>query len=618
MERNRSLTRHVSRLPPDQGAEGTLSFVPELDVGFAISGASIQEAHAIARGKLTATLYVEGDVKKLVHENPEVELWKSPTFKIPLSPIGVIPVKMESQLTVKAGFKLDTSGALTAVMGAGLVATEEVGFRYTAGGMEGVQTFTVEKSSRPPTITDASATVAAKAYLSAIVSLNFYAPAKAGAAAVTLTAQPYVQFDASPVATPAWGLKAGFTADMAVNLRALWKSWTPLPTKRIYEQEWPLLPSPADSTDPVSVDSGKCGDGTRDGAETGADCGGSSTCGPCPTSQGCVDNSDCDPALECLGGSCAAKPPAACTNGTMDAGESQIDCGGSCPGCHADACTQGGDCKSGNCSVENTCSAAFSCSDGVMGGAETAVDCGGGCDGCSEGAACKAAGDCAGHKCLDGSCASVPSNCNDGVLDGDETGPDCGGSCAACTSGAGGTGGGADAGTCPSPHTMCGTACADLQTDERFCGNCQTTCAAGDICQAGACVTGNGGAGGGSGAGGSGGAAGAGETGGGPGTGGTGGAGGCTAGLTDCGGTCVDTQTSPGECGACGTPCSSDNVTPACSAGSCTGACTTGFDDCNRDKRSDGCEKALGTDTDCSACGDACAAQKTCLGGQCQ
>ena len=76
-----------------------------------------------------------------------------------------------------------------------------------------------------------------------------------------------------------------------------------------------------------------------------------------------------------------AGPPTSCTNGERDGDESDVDCGGSCPGCASGgACEQSEDCQSGVCS-EQLC-AASSCSDGVQNGGELEVDCGGDCRFC--------------------------------------------------------------------------------------------------------------------------------------------------------------------------------------------------------------------------------------------
>jgi hypothetical protein len=55
-----------------------------------------------------------------------------------------------------------------------------------------------------------------------------------------------------------------------------------------------------------------------------------------------------------------------------------------------------------------------------------------------------------------------------------------------------------------------------------------------------------------------------------------------TVNLTDCSGACVDTKTSPTNCGACGKVCpTTANGDPTCTNGSCTNDCRQGFGHCD-------------------------------------
>ncbi len=71
-----------------------------------------------------------------------------------------------------------------------------------------------------------------------------------------------------------------------------------------------------------------------------------------------------------------------------------------------------------------------------------------------------------------------------------------------------------------------------------------------------------------------------------------------------------------GDCGACGPNSVCDD--PGTETCSCSGP----FDDCNGTGSGgdlDGCETSIGTDTDCSGCGDDCTALGlSCIGGICQ
>ena len=73
----------------------------------------------------------------------------------------------------------------------------------------------------------------------------------------------------------------------------------------------------------------------------------------CKTTADCKDGLVCDTeSKHCI----APEPtPDACTNGKLDAGETDIDCGGSCPACaNGKKCQNDSDCTSGTC-IAHTC-----------------------------------------------------------------------------------------------------------------------------------------------------------------------------------------------------------------------------------------------------------------------
>lgn len=81
--------------------------------------------------------------------------------------------------------------------------------------------------------------------------------------------------------------------------------------------------------------------------------------------------------------------------------------------------------------------------------------------------------------------------------------------------------------------------------------------------------------------------------------------GGCPKGQTSCGGACIDTQTDPNHCGACGTACDASLV---CASGAC----------CLADEICNGaCTDVLSDPNNCGACGTTCGANQTCAGGGC-
>ncbi len=117
---------------------------------------------------------------------------------------------------------------------------------------------------------------------------------------------------------------------------------------------------------------------------------------------GSAGNGSFGPRVVNTGGDCS---PATCTDGLRNGTESDVDCGGSCPGCATGKqCCAGNDCGALVCQLE-TC-AAPTCTDLVKNGNETDVDCGGGtCPACGTGHACIASSDCQGHVCTGNVCS---------------------------------------------------------------------------------------------------------------------------------------------------------------------------------------------------------------------
>ncbi len=204
-----------------------------------------------------------------------------------------------------------------------------------------------------------------------------------------------------------------------------------------------------------------CSNGTLDPGEADVDCGGSCTA-PCADGQSCSEADDCSSG-SCVDARCAA---ASCSDGVRNQDEADVDCGGSCevrcsPG---QSCSQDADCQAdGICDSSSDTCAALSCDDGQVSGDETDVDCGGSCSGCSAGGTCGADEDCEDGVCSEGACAE-PS-CSDGVANQDETGVDCGGSCDPCTEGFPCVGG-ADCttGVCGASGCAAGGSCCQART----------------------------------------------------------------------------------------------------------------------------------------------------------
>ena len=171
-----------------------------------------------------------------------------------------------------------------------------------------------------------------------------------------------------------------------------------------------------------------CFDTIRNGSESDVDCGGA--CPGCPTGANCRLNGDCGSGV-CIGAMCQAP---SCSDGLTNGDETGRDCGGdTCDPCEVgEGCDDGDDCETMSC-ADGLC-APPGCTDGVMNGDETGVDCGGACPaGCEGGTTCVEASDCISLMCIMETC--ITELCVNEMMDGDETDVDCGGICLGCEDG---------------------------------------------------------------------------------------------------------------------------------------------------------------------------------------
>jgi hypothetical protein len=223
---------------------------------------------------------------------------------------------------------------------------------------------------------------------------------------------------------------------------------------------------PLPTTDDTADDTAgppSCNNGIEDGDETDVDCGGSCDA-DCGGGQGCGGNDDCQ-SNQCGAGMTCEDPPS-CSDGIQSGDETDVDCGGSCPGCDdGEMCIEGADCLSDTC--DNGLCTSPTCRDGLLNGDETDLDCGGSCPGCDDGEMCLEGPDCVSNACDKGIC--TPPTCTDGELNGDETDVDCGGpDCDPCENGEMCTDGpDCQSGTCDD-GTCVGPSCRDgeLNGDE--------------------------------------------------------------------------------------------------------------------------------------------------------
>lgn len=168
-----------------------------------------------------------------------------------------------------------------------------------------------------------------------------------------------------------------------------------------------------------------CYNKREDGDETDVDCGGD--CDGCANGDNCLLGSDCDSGF-CNASNKCAEPR--CDDSLKNGYETDVDCGGSkCKKCDVGKyCNENRDCKTNNCDASTgKCAEVLDeCENGELDPRETDIDCGGNCPGCGVGKSCDSDSDCiTTAECKDGVCTlrRIDSD-GDGIFDGEDNCPD--------------------------------------------------------------------------------------------------------------------------------------------------------------------------------------------------
>lgn len=295
---------------------------------------------------------------------------------------------------------------------------------------------------------------------------------------------------------------------------------------------------------------------------------GSVLCGnSCVNGDSCGEQ--CSDGFSCQAGSCEAiecDALALCGNACVDLQTSTQHCG------ECDApCGEGQTCQAGACA----CDSGIACGERCVDEQTDSAHCGA-CDVvCSIGQQC-VAGTCEAISCAEGT-ELCGSECIDPLSDPNH--------CGGCTTGIWGDGSAPaycerQPCECPQDRTACTvdglTACVDTQTSRDHCGGCDLACASDQDCVSGSCAA---------------------RT--------------CPEGTTACNGGCVYGS-------SCGERCDEGF---SCATGSC--ACTAGTDPAVCAEQGDASSYGVCVDRDsdpyhCGACGNACATGEECNAGVCE
>lgn len=174
----------------------------------------------------------------------------------------------------------------------------------------------------------------------------------------------------------------------------------------------------------TSLSPAGCRNNRKDGSETDIDCGGS--CTDCGIGKSCSIDTDCSSNFCNSSNKCAS---ASCNDDIRNGKETDVDCGGSCKKCEVDQyCSKNSDCKTNNCDVgSGKCEAVSNkCENDLLDVGETDIDCGGSCPLCGIGKSCDSSADCiSSAECKNGVCTGKAGDSDgDGVKDDTDNCPD--------------------------------------------------------------------------------------------------------------------------------------------------------------------------------------------------
>ncbi|MCA9655576.1 MAG: hypothetical protein KC501_37045 [Myxococcales bacterium] len=126
---------------------------------------------------------------------------------------------------------------------------------------------------------------------------------------------------------------------------------------------------------------------------------------------------------------------------------------------------------------------------------------------------------------------------------------------------------------CTPPELECAGQCVDIGSSSAHCGDCNSPCFAGEVCNNGACTVL------------------------------------CGEGLLQCSGECIDPTSDEMHCGGCSSPCAADEI---CEASDCIPDCDPGLTACGSE-----CIDTTSDDAHCSACDSPCGPGEHCMASTC-
>ncbi len=446
--------RFASWINVDARAEAKVGLNFDLEAGISSAGgkagsaleASLEKDAALAQDVLTrarTSMFGDPDMKPAGGWRRPIWISKPSTQVLMAGPVPVVLVSTV-QVDVECGFEAKAS--ITGKVAFEQAYTFKFNARYESGSNPKLTGPTFDKRSRRDVQVLGSGSLAVTCGLIPRINTMLYDTAgiNVGMRASLVAQASYQSKCAETTTTPKGEVGVGLYGNLGLQLgarvQAPGSSYAgkagqsagfdigpiePWNTQfSIYEHTWQLARGPGYCT-PL------CMNGTRDAAETDVDCGGGA-CQTCAPEKKCKVNSDCKSGTSCSGGKCKATP---CSDGVVSGSETDIDCGGTCAtkcsvgkGCQSAADCASGYCKRSASAGLGVC-VADHCADGVRNGDESGVDCGGAtCGKCKTGALSAVDNDC--ESGFSDGTYCVASSCQDRKVSAGESDIDCGGNSA--------------------------------------------------------------------------------------------------------------------------------------------------------------------------------------------
>ena len=204
---------------------GTITFSPNLDIGFDIDGNQVQEFHAIAGGALEFDFDIRGEFSSAIsnfnNDNNPIELASfSQTF---IQMVGIVPIVEVVTLSFEAGYSVDIGSGGTIQAGFDSNIAIECGAIWEEGNWSGVWNPSYDFDMHQPEWNEES-NVNFIGYVRPSIKVALYA-----VAGPSINIKPFLRYNGEVVNNPpawSWELYGGMKSSLGFDISFM--SWEPV------------------------------------------------------------------------------------------------------------------------------------------------------------------------------------------------------------------------------------------------------------------------------------------------------------------------------------------------------------------------------------------------------